>query len=453
MAFLTSAVADLFHDPSGLWEILILKVFKFIGNYGWRIVLFTVCLKLLLLPLDIYQRFKMRKNQLITERIKPQLEKLQQQYANDTQTLQQKQMQLQRSEGFSYFSSCLPAIVTLVVFFYLFSGLNNISRYMNLKQYVELYDAYTAVETVEKDAPYTFEVEGTEETKSYNEVVAEIAALDASKPKEEAYTTDGVLDTEAFAAAQTAWGEQHNVRYTALTAANLERYNGSEEKGTQGIKQKAQAAVEERYGDVQESFLWVSNIWSPDVPWRKAILSYKDFKSNIGDYAKYGKAKSKLKLRKTVVNADGEAVEIKLEQPDFEDMISETRYNTVTEQLRRSKKYNPVNGYMILPILSMALSFLSQFIMSKLQKNSGQTAPQGGMGGSMKFMMFFMPVMMGIFSLMYTAMFTIYIVINSGVTILSNIVMTLAFNGKSKHTEKKKTTTVQKYGRPDPKDL
>ena len=52
-------------------------------------------------------------------------------------------MELNRKEGFSYFSSCLPMIVTLVIFFYLFAGLNNISQYKNLVQYVELYDAYT----------------------------------------------------------------------------------------------------------------------------------------------------------------------------------------------------------------------------------------------------------------------------------------------------------------------
>ena len=150
MAFLTG-IAELLHNPSGLWEILILRVFDFIGNYGWRILFFTVCLKMLLLPLDIYQRVKMRKNQRITERLQPQIEKLQQQYAGDKQKLAQKQMELNRKEGFSYFSSCLPMIVTLVIFFYLFSGLNNISRYKNFKQYVELYDAYTAVELVEKD--------------------------------------------------------------------------------------------------------------------------------------------------------------------------------------------------------------------------------------------------------------------------------------------------------------
>lgn len=88
MAFLSnvllSAADTVIKEPSWLWEKLLLHVFNFIGNYGWRVVFFTVCLKLLLCPLDIYQRYKARKNQKITERLKPEMEKLQKQYAGYT---------------------------------------------------------------------------------------------------------------------------------------------------------------------------------------------------------------------------------------------------------------------------------------------------------------------------------------------------------------------------------
>ena len=39
-------------EPGGMWASLILKVFGFIANYGWRIVVFTVLLKLVISPLD-----------------------------------------------------------------------------------------------------------------------------------------------------------------------------------------------------------------------------------------------------------------------------------------------------------------------------------------------------------------------------------------------------------------
>ena len=125
--------------PTGFWSWLILNVFSFIGNYGWRIILFTVCLKLVLSPLDIFQRYQARKNQLITLKIRPQMEKLQKMYGDDQQLLAKKQMELNKKAGVKYFSSCLPAIVTLVVFItLLYYGLQPISQYQNFRQYEQL---------------------------------------------------------------------------------------------------------------------------------------------------------------------------------------------------------------------------------------------------------------------------------------------------------------------------
>ena len=56
MAFLSAtlfAAETAIKQPNWLWELLILHVFDFIANYGWRVVFFTLCLKLLLSPLDI----------------------------------------------------------------------------------------------------------------------------------------------------------------------------------------------------------------------------------------------------------------------------------------------------------------------------------------------------------------------------------------------------------------
>lgn len=533
MAFLMSAVAEHFGNPGGLWEILILGLFKFIVNYGWRIVFFTVCLKLLLLPLDLYQRIKMRKNQIITERLKPQIEKLQQQYAGDQRTLSQKQMELNRKEGFSYFSSCLPAIVTLVIFFYLFAGLNNISHFRIFDQYVELYDAYAAEEILQKDigrsgifnteeidallfdanackeyfaakAPEAddYKTSGGEwyesdsvyerlddggnvtekytggqadymraqdeyrkavdnlnatankigekkadgATVSWNELNAWRLSIAATEPKASDYKIK-------FGDKKGEWAENGEADYKAAAAewenkflkASVNLLDKTAALHKDYVLEPSQDAAVERYGAVQEDFLWISNIWSPDVPWRDAILDYNNFVSNISDYSNFDEVVDELDAK-----VDGE-----FNRTVFESMMSEVTYNNVTGKLRASDKYNVVNGFLILPILSVGLSFLSQFITARLQKKSGQAAPTGGMAGSMKFMMFFMPVMMGIFALTYTAMFTLYIVVNSATTILINLFTTLAMNGGGKLKEKKNKTSdgIQKYGRPDPKDL
>src|SRR5699024_7150887 len=76
------------------WALLLNGAMDGIGFYALRIILLTVCLKLILSPLDFFQRYKMRKNQLITMRLKPQMESLEKAYGNNPKVLQQKQAEL-----------------------------------------------------------------------------------------------------------------------------------------------------------------------------------------------------------------------------------------------------------------------------------------------------------------------------------------------------------------------
>ena len=55
-------------------------------------------------------------------RLQPKLAKLQKQYANQPQLLRQKQAELQKEEKLHPLASCLPLIVTMVIFFVVFAG-------------------------------------------------------------------------------------------------------------------------------------------------------------------------------------------------------------------------------------------------------------------------------------------------------------------------------------------
>ena len=100
---------------------------------GLGIVLFTLILKTVVLPLDIYSRFKMKKQSLMMKAMRPQMEKLQKQYANDKQMYNQKVMELQKANGISMFGACLPMIVSLVIFMVVFSAFSTYSQYANLQ--------------------------------------------------------------------------------------------------------------------------------------------------------------------------------------------------------------------------------------------------------------------------------------------------------------------------------
>ena len=92
-----------------------------IGNFGWTVVVFSIMLRLLILPLDIWQKLTMRKQKAKMDAIRPQLEKIQKQYANRPDLLRQKQYELQKGT-MNIFTSCLPMIFTLVIFTLVFQG-------------------------------------------------------------------------------------------------------------------------------------------------------------------------------------------------------------------------------------------------------------------------------------------------------------------------------------------
>lgn len=377
MAFLSAtlfAAETAIKQPNWLWELLILHVFDFIANYGWRVVFFTLCLKLLLSPLDIYQRYMARKNQKITERLKPQMEKLQKQYTDRT-ILAQKQMQLNKQAGFSYFSSCLPAIVTMAVMFSLLGALNEVSQYMNFKEYYELYNRYDAA-IVEYDR-----------------------MDDASKAalKEQGVVTDERKNPDGSVI-------DYSVQY-------------------------AQKEVFDYYQENKTSFLWIKNIWSPDVPWKKEVNSESQFNTNIG---KYGTSASKSGL------TDDELARMK------------TMYPTVMGLLL-AEENNGANGYLILPVLSVLMSVAMQLVTMRQQKKSGQVNEAMG-SGAMKVMMFIMPVMIGFFSLSYTSAFALYLVVNYAFSLIINVGSNLILLAIDKKEQHKLETEVHKYGRPDPND-
>ena len=80
-----------------------------IHNYGWSMVVFTLLIKLILLPLD----YKSRKSMRRMTRLQPQVAKLQKKYANDKEKLNQKTAELYRREGINPMSGCLPMLVSL----------------------------------------------------------------------------------------------------------------------------------------------------------------------------------------------------------------------------------------------------------------------------------------------------------------------------------------------------
>lgn len=105
---------------AGFFGYILNYIYSLVQNYGLAIILFSVFLRLIMLPITIKQQRSIKK----TQSIQGDLNKLQVKYKNNPELLQQETMALYKRENVSPFSGCLGSILQLVIFlsvFYLVS--------------------------------------------------------------------------------------------------------------------------------------------------------------------------------------------------------------------------------------------------------------------------------------------------------------------------------------------
>ncbi len=109
-----NSVFDIINVPLGY---LFRGIYMFVGNYGWTIVLFTIIIKLVLIPLNIKQQKSMKK----TQALQPRLAKLQEKYAQDKEKLSQETMKLYQEAGVSPMGGCLPMLLQFPIIIALYN--------------------------------------------------------------------------------------------------------------------------------------------------------------------------------------------------------------------------------------------------------------------------------------------------------------------------------------------
>lgn len=93
-------------------------LYNLLNNYGLAIILFTVLIKLIMLPLSIKQQKTMKKSAKLQEK----MQIIQFKYKNNQEKMNQEMMDLYKSENMSPFSGCLSTImqfILLLAIFYL----------------------------------------------------------------------------------------------------------------------------------------------------------------------------------------------------------------------------------------------------------------------------------------------------------------------------------------------
>jgi YidC/Oxa1 family membrane protein insertase len=101
---------------ANLFGYLLNFIYNIIGNYGWAIIVFTIVIKLIMIPLSIKQQKSLKKN----NKLQAKMKEIQFKYKNDPERLNQATMQLYKEENVSPFSGCFSAIIQLVLLISIF---------------------------------------------------------------------------------------------------------------------------------------------------------------------------------------------------------------------------------------------------------------------------------------------------------------------------------------------
>ena len=301
---------------SNFWTTIIDFFAKAIVNYGWAIIVFTICLKLVLSPLDILQRVSSQKQSRVMAVIQPEINALQEKYKNDREKLNQETNKLYKKYKVNVGGMCITMLVTmaisLIVLFTLYSSIRSYGTEKLYTTYQELDNAYIAAES-------------------------EYSTLTDTDLTQEEYIDQAII-----------------LKYDELSKQN--------------------------------SWLWIKNVWKSDTNTSQFV--------EFDDYADH-------------FNLEGEDRE-----------LAKARYDSITSTIVGDGKDN--NGYYLIIIFAVLVSFLTQFLSTKVLAPKGQK-----MNLTNKIMMAVIPITMLILAMTSNVVFTLYISTNSVMAAIISTIISL----------------------------
>lgn len=111
-------------------------IYSWVGNYGWSVVVFTLMIRLVLLPLD----YKSRRGMYAMTRVQPKVLALQKKYANDKEKLNKKMMELYRKENVSPTAGCLPMLLQYPILIFMFTAMRVVANEHTIQMILDLKD-------------------------------------------------------------------------------------------------------------------------------------------------------------------------------------------------------------------------------------------------------------------------------------------------------------------------
>ena len=116
----------MFNFFANIFGYILNFLYNLVNNYGLAIILFTLLIKIIMLPLSIKQQKTLKKSSELQEKMKI----LQFKYKNDPEQLNREVMSLYKEEKMNPFSGCFSAIVQFVLIISIFYLVKSPLTYM-----------------------------------------------------------------------------------------------------------------------------------------------------------------------------------------------------------------------------------------------------------------------------------------------------------------------------------
>ena len=125
-------------------------IYTFVHNYGLALILFTLLIKLILLPISLKQQKTMKKS----SKIQVELKEIQEKYKNDQVKANQEMMNVYKRENMSPMSGCLSSIIQIILLFAVFYLVRSPLTYMKKvdPQVIDQYKQEIAEESTTQSA-------------------------------------------------------------------------------------------------------------------------------------------------------------------------------------------------------------------------------------------------------------------------------------------------------------
>lgn len=111
---------------ANIFGYLLNFIYNFVNNYGLAMILFTLVIKIAMLPLSIKQQKMLKKSSKLQEKMKV----LQFKYKKDPEKLNQEMMNLYKEEKMNPFSGCLSTIIQFILLISIFYMVRSPITYM-----------------------------------------------------------------------------------------------------------------------------------------------------------------------------------------------------------------------------------------------------------------------------------------------------------------------------------